>query len=106
MSLNLTSTIMIWFNLTLLLCVWVGGGSCPPVGQSTIQNITAPSNALRIQPRELTSCLTPVEGNSDLYGIGIRVGIYLQLFSTLVANHYLPEVIKALYCPLLRAGHF
>jgi hypothetical protein len=28
-------------------------------------------------------------GNSDLYGLGIRLGIYLQLFSTLLANDLL-----------------
>jgi hypothetical protein len=34
-------------------------------------------------------------GNTDLYGLGIRLGVYLQLFSTLFANHFLPETAQA-----------
>ena len=34
-------------------------------------------------------------GNTDLYGLGIRLGVYLQLFSTLIANHYLPDTAQA-----------
>jgi hypothetical protein len=33
-------------------------------------------------------------GNTDLYGLGIRLGVYLQLFSTLIANHCLPETAQ------------
>jgi hypothetical protein len=33
-------------------------------------------------------------GNPDLYGLGIRLGVYLQLCSTLLANHFLPEVLR------------
>ena len=34
-----------------------------------------------------------IEGNSDLYGLGIRLGVYLQLISTLLTNHLLPEAL-------------
>ena len=34
-------------------------------------------------------------GNSDLYGLGVRLGVYLQLFSTLTANHFLVETSQA-----------
>ena len=34
-------------------------------------------------------------GNSDLYGLGVRLGVYLQLFSTLMANHFLVETSNA-----------
>ena len=34
-------------------------------------------------------------GNTDLYGLGIRLGVYLQLFSTLIANHFLVETSQA-----------
>ena len=78
----------------LIVCLWVDSGSCPPVSQSAWQSVTASPNVFHVQRRELASCLGPVDGNPDLYGIGIRVGIYLQLFSTLVANHYLPETMK------------
>jgi hypothetical protein len=33
-------------------------------------------------------------GNSDLYGLGIRLGIYLQLFSTLLANDLLTVEVQ------------
>ena len=32
-----------------------------------------------------------IQVNSDLYGMGIRLGIYLQLISSLLANCLLPE---------------
>lgn len=34
------------------------------------------------------------EGNPDLYGLGIRVGIYCQLVSSLLANHYHREIMQ------------
>jgi hypothetical protein len=33
-------------------------------------------------------------GNSDLYGLGIRLGVYLQLLSTLLANSHLSNELK------------
>jgi hypothetical protein len=36
-------------------------------------------------------CGEGFEGNSDIYGLGIRVGIYLQWASCLLANHTLPN---------------
>lgn len=33
-------------------------------------------------------------GNSDLYGLGIRVGIYLQWISSIIVNHFLSSQIK------------
>lgn len=36
----------------------------------------------------------PFPGNSDLYGLGIRLGIYLQLLSTLLANATLSEQLR------------
>ena len=35
-----------------------------------------------------------MEGNADLYGLGIRLGVYFQLVSTLFANHLLPDEIS------------
>jgi hypothetical protein len=96
MSLNTMVSPMIWTTLALILCLLVDSCSCPPLSQSVCQNMTASPapNAAHIQPRGPASCLGPVDGNPDLYGIGIRVGIYLQLFSTLIANHYLPDAMK------------
>ena len=34
-----------------------------------------------------------VQGNSDFYGPGIRVGIYTQILSTLISNHLVPDDI-------------
>ncbi|KAF2681784.1 hypothetical protein K458DRAFT_79717 [Lentithecium fluviatile CBS 122367] len=36
------------------------------------------------------------DGNADFYGLGIRVGIYLQWISSLLANRYVPEAIRNL----------
>lgn len=32
-------------------------------------------------------------GDSDLYGLGIRIGVYAQLLSTLITNHFLPAAM-------------
>jgi hypothetical protein len=34
------------------------------------------------------------QGNSDLYGLGIRLGVYLQLLATVLANSFLPDSIR------------
>lgn len=34
-------------------------------------------------------------GNPDLYGLGIRTGIYTQVFSTLITNHFLPGELSS-----------
>ena len=39
-----------------------------------------------------TSCI--LNGNPDLYGLGIRLGVYFQLISTLLANHFLPDALR------------
>ena len=43
-------------------------------------------------PRSTGRCV--LIGNSDLYGLGIRLGVYFQLLSTLLANHFLPEALR------------
>jgi hypothetical protein len=35
-----------------------------------------------------------VNGNSDLYGLGIRLGVYLQWLTSLIANHHSHEAIR------------
>lgn len=35
-----------------------------------------------------------MEGNADLYSLGIRLGVYFQIVSTLLANHLLPNGIS------------
>ena len=37
---------------------------------------------------ESNQCTFP--GNSDLYGLGIRIGVYTQILSTLVTKHFVP----------------
>lgn len=39
----------------------------------------------------MSSLECSVPGDPDLYGLGIRVGIYLQIISTLVTNHFVPK---------------
>lgn len=51
-------------------------------------------------------CLT-ILGNSDLYGLGIRLGIYFQIVASLLANFYHPEVLKVGHAsPLFCRGDF
>ncbi|KAG8530599.1 uncharacterized protein KY384_004637 [Bacidia gigantensis] len=49
--------------------------------------------ALNIQ-NDPTLCHQGFVGNQDLYGLGIRLGIYLQWVSSLLANNLLPESRK------------
>ena len=34
-------------------------------------------------------------GNPEFYGLGIRLGVYTQLLSTLLANHWLPAELSS-----------
>ncbi|PMD31289.1 hypothetical protein L207DRAFT_572957 [Hyaloscypha variabilis F] len=52
-------------------------------------------NARRIWEDEQL-CAVGFQGNSDIYGLGIRIGLYLQWFSSLLANHALVETRKSL----------
>lgn len=45
-----------------------------------------PKIATRQSPSASPSCT--INGNSDLYGLGIRLGIYLQLFASYIANQF------------------
>ena len=36
-----------------------------------------------------------IEGNSYLYGLGVRTGVYCQLLATILANHGVPEALTA-----------
>ncbi|KAI9737563.1 MAG: hypothetical protein M1834_009718 [Cirrosporium novae-zelandiae] len=38
---------------------------------------------------------TGFQGNSDLYGFGIRLGIYLQWISSLLANAFVPDMMPS-----------
>jgi hypothetical protein len=40
---------------------------------------------------------TPFEGNSDLYGLGIRIGVYLQWISVWINLLLDPESAQATY---------
>ena len=37
-----------------------------------------------------------LSGNSDMYGLGIRIGSYLQWLSLLIAAHYVPSELPGL----------
>ena len=59
-------------------------------------NLANSPNYRRLSPRDKDhptwGC--HFQGNSDLYGLGIRVGIYMQLFSSLLANAALPSHVR------------
>ncbi|KAK4697846.1 hypothetical protein P7C71_g298, partial [Lecanoromycetidae sp. Uapishka_2] len=39
--------------------------------------------------------LCPINGNPDLYGMGIRLGIYSQIIATILVNNFLPNEVSA-----------
>ena len=43
-----------------------------------------------------TLCGQGFEGNNDLYGLGIRISLYLQWLSSFLANNFLPETQQQL----------
>lgn len=44
-----------------------------------------------LQPIAVRRSICGFEGNSDLYGLGVRVGLYLQLFSSISVSVYLAK---------------
>ena len=62
-----------------------------PVGFSDSSDTSSiPSLSYRLEKRE--ACI--IEGNPDLYGLGIRLGVYTQLISSLLANYYHDEILQ------------
>jgi hypothetical protein len=55
---------------------------------STGTPLPSPSVALRLLSRQASTMQCTFTGNADLYGLGIRIGIYLQWFSGLLANRF------------------
>ena len=74
----------------LLLFVFFATADAAAIG--TQPAIEVSNTKLRLTPRASTC---PQVGNADLYGLGIRLGVYLQLFSTLIANRFLPDTAQA-----------
>ena len=53
---------------------------------------TFPPAIISPTPRTTHEC--GFAGNSDFYGLGIRLGVYLQWLTSLLANHFLAEAIS------------
>jgi len=77
-------------HLGILLLLLLPGGLFLVQGLALPAGIEHPvrQNA----PASIASCV--LDGNSDLYGFGIRLGVYFQLISTLLANHFLPDALR------------
>ncbi len=74
------------FNLMLLLGGWsLVNGSPVRLSPSILQ-------ALKLRQQHQTDC--GFEGNPDLYGLGIRLGVYFQLIASLIANNYHSEIMQ------------
>ncbi|KIW25847.1 uncharacterized protein PV07_08987 [Cladophialophora immunda] len=68
-----------------------------PFPRSHVSGLPLPNvdHRWQVQQQHLTSSTSCVlEGNSELYGLGIRLGVYFQLISTLLANHFLPDALR------------
>jgi len=71
------------------LVVHLGIGLASPLPPQTYRDLHLFG---RDEKHPLWGC--PFEGNSDLYGLGIRLGVYLQLFSTLLANSFCSDSVR------------
>jgi protein-S-isoprenylcysteine O-methyltransferase Ste14 len=77
-----------WVSLGVLLLM-LGLAACAPfLSESKHAKVTT---AVRRQSLAAASCA--ITGNSDFYGLGIRIGIYLQWTTAFLANHLLRESI-------------
>lgn len=78
-------------NIVLLTCA-VLGVVAPPLANHGAQQGLAKRTLIPQQLDRRDPC--GFEGNPDLYGLGIRLGIYFQLFSSFLANHYHGDIMK------------
>lgn len=76
------------YGAFLILFTYILPIQCFPV------TLTGATKPILLAPRELPVC--NLLGNSDLYGLGIRLGIYMQWTSSLLANNLLEGEILSL----------
>jgi|SRR6266536_1330977 len=79
-------------TLLVILSLYLTFSLASPISPSTIQNDRNLSPRGDSEEHPNWGC--PFAGNSDLYGLGIRLGVYLQLFSTLLANAFLSRSLR------------
>ena len=72
--------------VVLSLCLFSTASCLPTSKAELLQHAYSPSSLN-------TSPTCTIIGNQDLYGLSIRLGVYFQLLSTLIANHFLPEAL-------------
>jgi hypothetical protein len=78
-------------TLLPLTCSVIGAVALPHVGHEGPRD-WAQSGPELMQLDHRDTC--GFEGNPDLYGLGIRLGVYFQLFSSFLANHYHRDIMK------------
>jgi hypothetical protein len=78
-----------WILLGVASLVIGLGASIPLLSNSKYHS----ENVSRKQAGPLPSCA--FDGNPDFYGLGIRIGIYLQWITAYLANHFLRETIDS-----------
>lgn len=79
-----------WMRSMLLLALAIGCATCAPL--LTRRGLSSmPANDVKRQSS--SSDCSPIEGNADFYGLGIRIGIYLQWITALLANLFSKESI-------------
>ncbi|KAF1991724.1 hypothetical protein K402DRAFT_322668, partial [Aulographum hederae CBS 113979] len=76
-------------KLWAVASITFGIAACTPILHDLQQNKRA--ETVRRQASTSTDCT--FDGNPDFYGLGIRIGIYLQWITALLANHFLREAI-------------
>ena len=75
-----------------VLSLYITLSTASPVSPSNLQNGSLLSPRGDSEKHPNWGC--PFTGNSDLYGLGIRLGVYVQLFSTLLANAFLSRSLR------------
>lgn len=75
------------WTLLCILLISVGLASCAPL----LPDLRFVKFTL---PKRQASASCGFVGNSDFYGLGIRIGIYLQWITAFMANHLLPDAIE------------
>jgi hypothetical protein len=74
-----------WLQLFVLCCILALAVNCAPFSQPA---------ELPLGKRQNTLQDCSITGNPDFYGLGIRVGIYIQWATSFLANLFLREAIE------------
>lgn len=85
---TIQSSVWIFFSVVVL-----GLAAAVPIHRSDTLQVRNSQPSIVRQVGAQNHCV--IDGNSDLYGLGIRLGVYLQWITSLIANHHSHESIRS-----------